>query len=125
MGRLTLLLVLSIAAAVNPRVRDRLAPHAERALAPVHEWSARYRAGEISRALQADAARGLPLPSERGLESFLARRYPGSLPTLDPWGTPFFLRRDRWEARVGSAGRDRVPGTRDDILSAPFSLRLR
>lgn len=122
MGRITLLLIAAAAAVANPRVRERIAPHAERTLAPVYEWSAHYRVGEISRALQAEAARGQPLPSDGGLRSFLARRYPGSLPVADPWGTPYFLRRDLWEARVGSAGRDRLPGTRDDLLSPPVRL---
>lgn len=116
MGRL-LLLVAALAAAANPSVRARLAPHVEPFLDPVHEWSARYRVGEISRVLAAETARGNPLPGDAELRRFLEVRYPGTLPPLDPWGSPYYLRRDRWDSRVGSAGRDRRPGTRDDILS--------
>lgn len=122
MGRLSILLLAAVAAAFNPDLRARLSPYAERGLDPVYEWTARYRVGEIVRALGAEVAAERPLPGPGGLQPFLERRYPGSLQPLDPWRSPYFLRRDRWEARVGSAGRDRTPGTRDDILSPPLLL---
>lgn len=125
MGRLTiLLLLLLIAAVVNPTLRAQAdpyaRPHVERALSPFYEWQVRHRLGEITRALHESAARGMELPNSGELSRFLQSYYRDETANLDPWGMPFFVSRDGLGIRVVSAGRDGAIGTIDDM----FSVRI-
>lgn len=124
MGRKTLLLgILLVAAVANPTLRGRAMPHVrpyvEAAFAPLYGWNAHYRVKEIARMMQERATRGRPLPAPAELSAYLRAYYRGDDAHLDPWGTPFYLRRDAYGTRVGSAGRDRTPYTSDDLLSPP------
>jgi hypothetical protein len=123
MGRLPLLLMLLlIAGIVNPGLRARAEPyakpHVDRALSPFYEWSVRHRLGEISRALQERRARGFEHPNSGDLSRFLQQFYREETAHLDPWGMPFYISQDGQFVRVGSAGRDGIIGTLDDVHSA-------
>jgi hypothetical protein len=126
--RLLLLLLVAVGVAVNPTLRSRLEPHVtprvrpylQRLLDPVHEWSARSRVEEVARRLQTRAAHGSGLPSGAAFSDFMRSEYRGPDAALDPWGVPLYLHRDALGYRVGSAGRDRVPFTADDVVSAPL-----
>lgn len=125
MGRLPLLLLLLlIAAIVNPGLRARAEPyarpHVDRALSPFYEWSVRHRLGEISRALQERRARGFQHPNSGELSGFLQDFYRDPAAHMDPWGMPFYMSQDGQSVRVVSAGRDGVFGSLDDVHSAPI-----
>lgn len=118
MSRL-LLVFLFFAVVVNPEFRKRAAPHAQWLLRPAHEWMVRSRVAEIARALEAESAASRALPTSATLPAFLAEHYRTPDAGVDPWETPYFLVRDAWTLRVASAGPDRAPITKDDILSPP------
>ena len=117
MGRVLLVLLLAAAALASPAVRARLAPYAKPALDPVYEWSARSKVREIARMVQSERSVGRAVPSPKTFPEFVARRYPGEGGT-DPWGVPFYLKQQRAGMLVGSAGRDGVRGTADDIVES-------
>lgn len=123
------LLILSVALLARPEVRSWLAPHVgpvvQRTLDPVYRWSTRGRVAEIADALSATRAVGQPIPDSRGLPDFLRRYYHVHDAAYDPWGTPYFLERERDQLRVTSAGPDRRAHTPDDIRSGPVSHRGR
>jgi hypothetical protein len=126
--RLLLLLLVAVGVAVNPTLRSRFEPHVmprvrpylQRLLDPVHEWSTRSRVEEVARRLQTRAAQGSGLPSGAAFSDFMRSEYRGPDAALDPWGVPLYLYRDALGYRVGSAGRDHVPFTADDLVSAPL-----
>jgi hypothetical protein len=67
--------------------------------------------------------RARPLPSNKEFKAFVDRglqKYVNA--GTDPWGTPYYLKRDRFNYWVGSAGPDRQVGTEDDILSTATPL---
>jgi hypothetical protein len=115
MGRLLLVILVAAAALASPDVRAWLQPHVQPALDPVYEWSTRSRVSEIARVLNTEKASGRAVPDAKAIQGFLETRFPGG-GSLDPWGTPYYLRTERRRGQfVGSAGRDLVPGTADDI----------
>ncbi len=64
-----------------------------------------------------------PLPSDKEFKAFVDRglhKYVNA--GTDPWGTSYFLRRDRFNYWVASAGPDKLVGTEDDILSTATPL---
>lgn len=127
MGRIPILLLLvGVAAIVNPTVRAKAEPHAkphlDRALSPFYEWSVNHRLGEISRALQERSSRGNGVPSQTEFSLFLQQFYRDDTAHLDPWGAPFFLRSDRGGVRAVSAGRDGIADTGDDVSSPRIPL---
>lgn len=116
MGRVLLVLVLAAAALASPVVRARVQPYAQPALDPVYEWSTKSRLQEIARMIQTDRAAGRPTPTPKEFPEFMERRYPGEGGAEDPWGVPYYLKKERAGLAVGSAGRDGVRGTADDLL---------
>ena len=122
MGRFLLAILVVVALLTNGSVRAHVQPYAHFVLDPVYEWSAHSQVKEIARLVQTDAATGREVPNERTFTAFLEHEYPDDEhPDQDPWGTPYFLRRDGESLVIGSAGRDREPDTGDDIVSAPVS----
>lgn len=117
MGRVFWGILIAGVLLATPGVRHWLEPHVLPLLDPLYEWRARSEVEEISRLLQRREATGKESPSPRDLPALLDQES-GSNASLDPWGTPFYLHRERRSLRVGSAGRDRVLGTGDDILSS-------
>lgn len=117
MGRVLLVLLLAAAALASPDVRGRVKPYVQPALDPVYEWSTRSRVKEIARMIQTDRAAGRSTPTPKNFPQFLERRYPGEGGVTDPWGTPYYLLKQRAGTSVGSAGADGVRGTADDIVA--------
>jgi hypothetical protein len=119
MSRIFWILVLMIGAVVFVKpLRERASPHVEFALNPLYEWEAKNRVNSIYRVLERARAEGNPLPRPKDFEDFLTERE-GAGSALDPWGTAYFLVRERRSFRVSSAGPDRLPNTADDIHSTP------
>lgn len=117
MGRVLWGLIVAAVLLATPGVRQWLEPYAQPLLDPVYEWSTRSRVEEISRLLQARTAGGHVLPTPRAFSDFLRAEYRRDADAVDAWGTPYYLRAERLQTVVGSAGRDREPGTADDILT--------
>ena len=118
---LFVLLAVLVAVVLNPTLRKRVEPHLAFALDPLYEWQVKDRVAEMARGLQSDLAAGRPLPTEREFEAYLTGRYPGDDAHLDPWGTPYYLKRVRNVVQIGSAGPDRERGSEDDVLSPRVS----
>jgi len=113
---LAVLLLAVVFGLVNPSVREKLAPHAERALEPIYSWKTNSRLGEITRMLEAESAAGRRVPTtSEGLTSILEVNAAFGGGTEDAWGTPFQMVRSGFTVRVVSAGPDRVLGTPDDL----------
>jgi hypothetical protein len=109
---IVLLLVLGVL--VTPSLRTRALPHVQFALNPVYSWHARNELRDIERFIE----RTRVLPEPRNFPAHLERER-GHNSSVDPWGNPYYLLRDRQTYRVGSAGPDGEPGTADDLLTAP------
>lgn len=119
MSRIFWILVLLMGAVVFVKpLREWASPHVEFALNPLYEWEAKNRVNSLYRVLERARAEGNALPRPRDFQDFVAERE-GANAALDPWGTPYFLVRDRKFFRVSSAGADRLPNTTDDIHSTP------
>lgn len=116
---LGILLLLIGAVVLVPQLRARAMPHVQPALNPFYEWSARNRVNEIVEILHEEETLGRNIPTPADFSGFVARREFQKDAAQDPWGTPFYLRVTRKAYFVGSAGRDRVPNTPDDIVSPP------
>lgn len=123
MGKFFLLAcVFGGAALFNPTIRGHLQPHVQFAFDPIYTWSTNGRIGEITRIIEAHAAQGRPVPrTQDELTRLIAQEFSWQDSALDSWGTPFFLKRERFAIRVVSAGRDREPGTGDDLLGKPVA----
>ena len=82
-------------------------------------WWLRYRDPQLARLIDEALSNSPDLEAAaarmRAAEGFAQRA--GA--ALDPWGTPYFLVRERRSFRVSSAGADRLPNTADDIHSTP------
>lgn len=118
-------LVLTFLVVVSPSLRGHAAPHVETVLNPLHEWSVQNRVRDIAQAIEDEVGLGRRLPGEDDLRQFLRRRYSGEAPHEDAWGTPYYLEATRGRLVVGSAGRDRTPGTERDLRSEPVSVPRR
>jgi hypothetical protein len=116
---LGILLLLIGAVVLVPQLRARAMPHVQPALNPFYEWSARNRVNDIVEILHEEETLGRNIPDPANFAGFVARRDFQKDAAHDPWGTPFYLRLTRKAYFVGSAGRDRLPNTEDDIVSPP------
>jgi hypothetical protein len=118
MGRIIWALLIGGALLATPQVREWLAPRAQPLLNPVYEWSAHSRVKEIARLLETRRSAAKPLPTTRTFSAFLKEEFVREDATLDPWGTPLYLRKQRGALVVGSAGRDGEAATADDITAS-------
>jgi hypothetical protein len=117
-----LLVLAALALVISPAGRAKVAPYTHWLLDPVYEWSVESRLGQISHAIDGEAAAGRAFPTTtRALGIFLESFY-GKGKTLDSWGNELFMKRDEGGLRVMSAGRDGRPGTADDLRSQPLLL---
>ncbi|MFL5385997.1 MAG: type II secretion system protein GspG [Longimicrobiaceae bacterium] len=119
------LLVAAVAVVVLvPPVRERVWPKLQPALNPVYEWNARTRVNEIRDLVKRADATGRPIPTTAdAFAQFVDSEDMQRDASLDPWGTPYYILIDRTATfQVASAGKDRQPGTEDDILSRPEPL---
>lgn len=118
MGRILLLLLFAaIVAVVFRPARERIQPHVQFALDPMYEWSARNRVVQLKNMLDEEKQMGRPLPRPGEFLSFVGRRDPSQGGGIDPWGNPYYMNATSSTYQVGSAGRDGIPRTADDILS--------
>ena len=120
---LTILLVLIAAIVMVPALRERALPRLQPVMDPFYEWSARNRVNDIVRLVQEEETLGRPMPEVRRFPQFVDERDFKKGAGTDPWGSPFYLRLTRKTFVVGSAGRDRVANTTDDIVSSPQPRR--
>jgi hypothetical protein len=114
---IALVLFAGMVAAV-PSLRERVIPTVQGKLETRRAEQANIRIEEI-----VALTRTRPLPSSKEFKAFVDRglhKYVNA--GTDPWGTPYYLKRDRFNYWVGSAGPDRQVGTEDDILSTATPL---
>jgi hypothetical protein len=117
-----LLVAAAAVVALVPPVRERVWPRLQPALNPVYEWNARTRVNDIRDVVKRADATGRNIPTGTAFAQFVDSEDMQEDASLDPWGTPYYILLDRATFQVGSAGKDREPGTADDILSTPEPL---
>jgi hypothetical protein len=122
MKAILIILVLLGAAWSIPEVRSRtyepafkrLGPTGEKLLAPTYRAGARSQANHMFRIMSLDRDQGRPLPEPQTFQRWIRSRL-GEEATLDPWGSPYYMERERSMITIGSPGPDRRRGTDDDI----------
>ena len=117
-----ILVAAAAVVALVPPVRERVWPKLQPALNPVYEWNARTRVNDIRDVVKRADATGRPIPTGEAFAQFVDSEDMQEDASIDPWGTPYYILLDRASFQVGSAGKDREPGTGDDILSNPEPL---
>jgi hypothetical protein len=118
MAKIFWLLVAAVAVvALVPPARERVWPKVQPVLNPVYEWNARTRVNDIRDLVKRADATGRPVPTGAAFAQFVDSEDMQEEASMDPWGTPYYILFYRTTFQVGSAGKDRVPGTVDDILS--------
>jgi hypothetical protein len=101
-----------------PSLRERVMPTVQGKLEARRQEQANTRIDEIVALTRTRA-----LPSDKEFKAYVDRGLQNHVNAgTDPWGTPYFVRRDRFNYWVGSAGPDKQVGTEDDILSAATPL---
>jgi hypothetical protein len=122
-AKLFWLLVAAVAVvALVPPVRERVWPKLQPALNPVYEWSAENRVNELRGVVKRADAIGRNVPTGDAFAQFVDSEDMQENASIDPWGTPYYIAVSGVTFQVGSAGKDRTPGTEDDILSRPEPL---
>jgi hypothetical protein len=115
------LLLFVGAVAIIPRLREQVLPVVQSMLDSRRSDEANTRIEEIS-ALMVRRVHEVPPPAQ--FKAFVDKGLPNYRNAgTDPWGTPYYLRRDKFNAWVGSAGPDKIQGTDDDILSNSVPLQ--
>lgn len=117
-----LLLAAVMVVVLVPPVRERVWPKLQPALNPVYEWNARSRVNDLRAVVKRADATGRTIPTGDAFAHFVDTEDMQENASLDPWGTPYYLTLSGVTFQVGSAGKDRVAGTGDDILSSPEVL---
>lgn len=117
------LLVAAVAVVVLvPPVREKVRPKLQPLLDPVYEWNARTRVNDIRDVVKRAEATGRPVPTGDAFAPFVDSEDMQEDASIDPWGTPYYILLSPASFVVGSAGKDREPGTIDDILCTPEPL---
>jgi hypothetical protein len=88
----------------------------------VYEWNARTRVNDIRDVVKRAEATGRPVPTGEAFATFVDSEDMQEDASVDPWGTPYYIILAPTTFQVGSAGKDREPGTSDDILCNPEPL---
>jgi hypothetical protein len=125
---LVLLVVIGFLTAYAP-TRSRIGAAAAPALAklgpagdfltrPVHRWTAKSETDFIIDQIALAKTMGRDTPTEAKLQEWLKQRrvrtrYNGK----DPWGSEYYLKRDKTSFTIGSCGPDGERNTPDDIRS--------
>jgi hypothetical protein len=116
-------LVIAVAVVVLvPPVRERVWPKLQPAFNPLYEWNAKNEVNGLRDVVKRADATGRTVPTDERFGAFVNSEAMVQDASIDPWGTPFYISLSGSTFQVGSAGRDRQPGTADDILSAPEVL---
>ena len=117
------LVVIAVAVvAFVPPVRQKVWPKIQPAFDPIYEWNARTRVNEIRDVVKRADATGRPVPTGAEFDHFVDVEDSQENASVDPWGTDYYIIVSATSFQVGSAGKDRQPGTDDDILSTPEAL---
>jgi hypothetical protein len=118
-----LLLAVVAAVVLVPSLRQKVWPKVQPAMNPVYEWSARSRVDELRGLIQRNDALGHTVPTGDEFDTFVDHEDTQENASIDPWGTPYYIVINRDNTfQIGSAGKDRQPGTDDDILSDPAPM---
>jgi hypothetical protein len=94
-------------------------PKVQPAFNPLYEWNAKNEVNELRDIVKRADAMGRTVPTGDGFPAFVNSEAMQEDASTDPWGTPFYIVVDGSTFQVASAGKDRQPGTGDDIASAP------
>lgn len=116
------LVALAAVVALVPPVREKVWPKLQPALNPVYQWNAKNRVNELRTLVKRADALGRTIPTGDGFAQFVDIEDMQENASRDPWGTPYYITFSGVTFQVGSAGKDRVAGTGDDILSRPEPL---
>lgn len=116
------LVALAVVVAIVPPVRERVWPKLQPALNPVYQWNAKKRVNELRGVVKRADALGRTIPTGDAFAHFVDVEDMQENASRDPWGTPYYIAISGVTFQVGSAGKDRVAGTEDDILSRPEPL---
>jgi len=121
--KLFLVLLIAVAAVVMvPSLRAKAWPRVQPALNPLYEWSAKNRVNEIKDLVKRADAQGHTVPGGAAFAQFVDNEDLQQNASQDPWGNAYYIVFSGSTFQVGSAGKDREPGTADDILSAPDAV---
>jgi hypothetical protein len=124
MSKLIVLVLVLVAVVVIYRpAREKVRPHMQFAFDPFYEWSTRNRVDELRDLLIRQEQLGKRLPSPRDFPGFVEREDVQRDASIDPWGSRYYLKLTRTTYQVGSPGKDRTPGTGDDIVSEVMRRR--
>jgi hypothetical protein len=118
-----LLFLLVLAVVLVPPIRQRARPYMQPVLDPVYEWSAKNRVKTLVKLVQEEEQLGRQIPPPAMFAAFVDGRDFQKDASKDPWGNNYYLRVLRKGYYVGCAGRDQIPGTPDDIVSATIPRR--
>ena len=123
-SKLFWLLVLAVAVVVLvPPVREKVWPKVQPAFNPLYEWNARNEVNEIRDVVKRADAMGRTVPVDgSSFSTFVNNEAMQQDASVDPWGTPFYIMLSGNSYQIGSAGKDRQPGTADDIVSNPETI---
>jgi hypothetical protein len=121
--KLFLVLLVAVAAVVMvPALRAKAWPKVQPALNPLYEWSAKNRVNEIRDLVKRADAQGHTIPAGDAFARFVDNEDMQQNASQDPWGNAYYIVFSGSTFQVGSAGKDREPGTADDILSNPDAV---
>lgn len=116
------LVALAAVVVLVPPVREKVWPKLQPALNPVYEWNAQNRVNELRTLVKRADALGRTIPTGDGFAQFVDTEDMQENASRDPWGNAYYIAVSGVTFQVGSAGKDRVAGTEDDILSRPEPL---
>jgi hypothetical protein len=109
------LLVFVGAVAFVPSLRERVLPGVKATLDSRRIEAAATRIDQI---VALTEKRGAQLTPAAQFKAFVDRGLQNEPKAgTDPWGTAYYLKRDKFNYWVGSAGPDKAVGTDDDIVS--------
>ena len=117
-----LLVAAVLVVVLVPPVRAKVWPKLQPALNPVYEWSARSQVNELRGVVKRADAIGRAVPTGDAFSRFVENESMEENASIDPWGNAYYIVVSGQNFQVGSAGKDRVAGTQDDILSRPEPL---
>ena len=116
MGKLTLLLIVGIGAALYfPDSRQSIIDTAMPILVPVLEWSAKGEMDEIARSISRQDRLQHRVPSRREWVPYLENNFSGDA-GRDPWGSLYQFQAWRDSFAIISYGADRERATDDDVM---------
>jgi hypothetical protein len=123
MGKVIMLVLLALVAVVVVKpLRARVEPHVQFAFDPFYKWSAENSVNDLSGLVKQQDQLGRTIPTPREFTAFVEREAFQDNASTDPWGTPYYLVRTKTGFQIGSAGKDRVRNTPDDITGNEVRL---